>query len=70
MNFSCTYRSLNQPLTRAIHASYLPNRLVRLKLDILNAGIDHERHEIQNQVRILPQPDEGGVAEALEASIV
>jgi hypothetical protein len=50
--------------------THLPNSLVRLQLNILDTSIDHQGKQVENQVRILPQPDESRIAERLESSIM
>lgn len=45
------------------HVTDLPYRLVGLELNVLDSSIHHERKEVEDKVRILPQTNERSVAE-------
>jgi hypothetical protein len=40
--------------SHGVRSTDLPNSLIWLKLDILNPSINHQSHQVQNEINILP----------------
>jgi len=49
---------------------HLPHRLVRFQGDVRNARVAHECEQVQNQIGVSSEMEEGGVAELAELLVV
>lgn len=48
----------------------LRDRFIRLELDIRNIPIDHERDEVDDEIRILAQTRKGGITKRFESGVM